>query len=515
MKKNNIVLSVIAIIMLLCMFAIASYAFFDIGNLNITNVTNFTATSERNNMVFDSLGGIMELNVTAINMSNSLSGSVAAENTAILTVNFQANTSESMVCSYDIMYEWTSTDKYQVHSNGVTENEYTIKASLTHNDHVSEGVNHIANDLDLSVAVGSNNSAIVVSGAQIDSTGTATNTAVWTISSKFFNVDADQDSLSGKSYKGRFKVVNVSCVAGTRQLTLVEYLVNSAPKSGTSTVGSAPWVLTSDRTGEWRYAGKNPDNYVQFNGELWRIIGVMPYMTYCTGTLQNNTCSEEKTSSLVKIMRNTSEGKAAWNSSATNNWSSAALKTTLQGKTYASNNLVATAKWSLYGINSAYSTSENGSAAVLYNRERNINGLGLLYSTNPAYWYGKVGLMYPSDYVYATNGGSTYSRDDCNATSAYNWGGSDAYNTDCATNSWVMYSGITSSAPSTKLAHWFLTPAGERADYSTVVRATGQTNRATVTGSSTYYVHPVVYLKAETLYAGSGTGAWNSPYTIN
>jgi hypothetical protein len=54
-------------------------------------------------MVFDALGGVMELNVTAGNMSNALSGSVAAENTAILTVNFQANTSYSVVCNYDII----------------------------------------------------------------------------------------------------------------------------------------------------------------------------------------------------------------------------------------------------------------------------------------------------------------------------------------------------------------------------------------------------------------------------
>ena len=82
---------------------------------------------------------------------------------------------------------------------------------------------------------------------------------------------------------------------------LANYIINVAPKSGTDAVSNSPWILTSDHTGEWRYAGKNPDNYVQFNGELWRIIGVMPNMTYCTGTYGTETeCNTTTTGSLVK-----------------------------------------------------------------------------------------------------------------------------------------------------------------------------------------------------------------------
>ncbi|MBR4230560.1 MAG: hypothetical protein IKR74_00150 [Bacilli bacterium] len=602
MKKNNIVLSVIAIIMLLSMFAIASYAFFDIGNLNITNVTNFTATSERNNMVFDSLGGIMELNVTAINMSNSLSGSVAAENTAILTVNFQANTTESMVCSYDIMYEWTSTDKYQVHSNGVTENEYTIQASLAANEHVSEGVNHIANDLDLSVAVGSNNSAIVVSGAQIDSTGTSTSTAVWTMTSKFFNVDADQDNLAGKNYAGRFKVANVSCVSGTRQLTLVEYISNEAPRSGTDAVSNSPWILTEDHTGEWRYAGKNPDNYVQFNGELWRIIGVMPNMTYCTGTYGTETeCNTTKTGNLIKIIRNQtiSSSTLSWDYKQTgvgssiseygsNDWSDSQLMLMLNGTNYLktgydvngnklhqsytiTSNVVkgngynyynatysyldgngttvnipsqastsaytatsgsvykkiestalaqiATVKWDLYGTNSYNNTSipSLGSPIDFYNKERNINDLGAVYigttpENRPVYWYGKIGLMYPSDYGYATNGGSTYNRDACLDYRMVGWHSGD-YKTDCATNSYLWYNNITSSAPRTSGTNqWTMSPYSGHAYIVFYVSSSGVV--LIVSAYTTYAVRPVLYLKAE-LGFGGGNGTYNSPYLLS
>ena len=603
MKRTNIVLSILAILALITIFAVASYAFIHLGNFNVTNVSNLTATSERNNMVFDALGGVMELNVTAGNMSNALSGSVAAENTAVLTVNFQANTSYSMVCNYDIIYEWTSTDKYQTHSSGVTENEYTIQASLTYNDHVSEGVNHIANDLDLSVAVGSNNSAIVVSGAQIDSTGTATNTAVWTMSSKFFNVDADQDSLSGKSYKGRFKVANVSCVGGTRQLTLSEYLINVAPRSGTDAISSSPWILTSDHPGEWRYAGKNPDNYIQFNGELWRIIGVMPNMTYCTGTYGTETeCNTTKTGNLIKIIRNQtiSSSNMYWDYKQTgvgssirnygsNDWSDSQLMLMLNGTNYlktgydvngnklhqsytitsnvvkgngynfynatysyldgngqavnipsqastsaytatsgtlykkiesAALNQIATVKWDLYGTE-LYATAAEGSPSAFYNKERNINGLGAVYTTGPfgtppenrpVYWYGKIGLMYPSDYGYATNGGNTYNRTTCLGYYMNGWSGG-SYKTDCALNSYLLFQNITSTAPGTSgTLQWTLSPRSGDAIIVFHVISNGN-----VSGSSVFEtrgVRPVLYLKADTLITG-GSGTWNSPFTIN
>ena len=276
MKKKSTIIVIISMIILLTIIALASYSFFGLSNLNITNAVNLNTTTERNNMVFDTLGGSFNLHVDAGDMTEYLSGNIAAENNTTLTVNFQANTSYASVCTYDIVYEWTSTNKYQAHTTGVTEKEFTIQAELTSNTHVSQGINYIQGETDLSVVVGSQNSATVVSGAQIDSTGTTMNTAVWTLTTRFHNANGDQTSLAGKTYSGRFKVANVSCVGGTRQLTLTEYLINDAPKSGTDAVSSSPWILTSDHTGEWRYVGKNPNNYIQFNGELWRIIGVMP-----------------------------------------------------------------------------------------------------------------------------------------------------------------------------------------------------------------------------------------------
>ena len=603
MKKRNTILVIIATITLFTFVAFATYAFFNVGNLNTTNVANLNVISERNNMVFDVVGGAMSLNVTASNMSQAGAGNVAAENNTTLTVSFQANTQESMVCSYDIIFEWTSSDKYQAHSSGVTDNEFTIQASLAANEHVNEGNNLISSDTDLADIVGNQNSATVVQRAKIDSTGTSTSTATWTMTSKFFNVDADQDALSGKNYTGRFKVANVSCVAGTAAVSLAEFLTNNAPRSGTDAVSNSPWILTSDHPNEWRYAGKNPDNYIEFNGELWRIIGVMPNMTYCTGEYGSaNECNTTATGSLVKIIRNqtissntmrwdyklTGVGSSTNNNYGSNDWSDSQLMLMLNGTNYLktgydvnntklhnsytiTSNIVAgngynfydatysyldgngttvnipssattssytattgtlykkiessalskiaTVKWDLYGTNS-YTTAAEGSPSAFYNKERNINGLGAVYTTGPdgtppenrsVYWYGKIGLMYPSDYGYATNGGTTYDRNTCLGYQMSSWG-SGSYQTDCALNSYLLFQNKTSTAPGTSgTTQWTLSPHSGDANVVFVVISAGNVN--VYLAVNAFGVRPVLYLKADTIITG-GSGTWNDPYTI-
>jgi len=37
---------------------------------------------------------------------------------------------------------------------------------------------------------------------------------------------------------------------------------------------SHPATAQLQATTDYRYTGKNPDNYIKFNNETWRIIGV-------------------------------------------------------------------------------------------------------------------------------------------------------------------------------------------------------------------------------------------------
>ena len=59
---------------------------------------------------------------------------------------------------------------------------------------------------------------------------------------------------------------------------------------------------------EYRYRGKVPKNYVTFNNEVWRIIGVFP-VDDGNGNIENR----------IKLIRNESIGDKFWDGSVSNN----------------------------------------------------------------------------------------------------------------------------------------------------------------------------------------------------
>lgn len=63
--------------------------------------------------------------------------------------------------------------------------------------------------------------------------------------------------------------------------------------------------LIIDDFGNIRYVGEYPKNYIKFNDEGWRIIGLFEVMT-ASGT----------TEKLMKIVRDESIGNMSWDSSA-------------------------------------------------------------------------------------------------------------------------------------------------------------------------------------------------------
>ena len=282
MNKKNITLMVVAIATLITFVGLATYAYF-VGNINTTRTSNVTATTERNNLVFDTNGGAMNLNVSAANMQRAKNGTVAAQNSTTLTVNLTAGTSYSMVCTYDIVYEWTSSDKYTSHSSGVSTNEFTIKASLASNSNTYEGNNNIANETDLSSLTYTNNSATVVSGAQIDATGSTRSTAVWTLESKIYNVNANQTNLVNKNFGGRFKIANVSCVAGNVTATLAGPTSYWFAKGSTYTFPNHGGTLQTSgtATGHNVYIGQDATKYytcINVNGK--EVCLSQPYTQY-------------------------------------------------------------------------------------------------------------------------------------------------------------------------------------------------------------------------------------------
>ena len=108
--------------------------------------------------------------------------------------------------------------------------------------------------------------------------------------------------------------------------------------------------------------------------------------------------------------------------------------------------------------------------------------------------------MYPSDYGYATSGGSTTDRATCLAKEMYNWDGSDV--SDCKTNDYLYKSSYY---------QWTLAPYSSDANYVFYVDNTGYVN-----SYDAYYgsnsVRPAVFLKSNISITDVGIGTAESPF---
>ena len=83
------------------------------------------------------------------------------------------------------------------------------------------------------------------------------------------------------------------------------------------------------------------------------------------------------------------------------------------GLTENSRNMIGETVWNLGGT---YSQT-TALAINWYNFERGST----VSNGRNTYWIGKIGLMYPSDYGYATSGGAGMNRESCLNTSIYSW----------------------------------------------------------------------------------------------
>ena len=158
-------------------------------------------------------------------------------------------------------------------------------------------------------------------------------------------------------------------------------------------------------------------------------------------------------------------------------------------------NAIETVVWNLGGT-SSYTSSSNGLANHWYGYER-----GTKVSTGrPTTWTGKIGLMYPSDYGYATSGGSTTSRSACLNKELYNWDSSSV--SDCKNNDYLYKSSYTQWTLATFSSlnfSVFRVTSGGIVHYDDASYANG--------------VRPVVFLKSNIPIA-SGTGTSSDPYQL-
>ena len=265
---------------------------------------------------------------------------------------------------------------------------------------------------------------------------------------------------------------------------------------------------TDDPNNNIRYIGANPNNYVYFNCsdysnqsdstcEKWRIIGVFKNMTKEDGSKED----------LVKIIRNDFIENIAWDNNGVNDWSAATLQTILNGEyyngTYATGafknditrSAVESVVWNLGGT-ATYNSSSNGLASHWYGYERGTT----VYGGHATTWTGKIALMYPSDYGYATAGGTATNRDAC-LSKEINWDGSDV--SDCKNNDYLFNSSYY---------QWTLAPNSSSSNIAFFLDSHGLADYVTVRVSNA--ARPVVYLKSN-ISISDGDGSISSPYQLN
>ena len=354
---------------------------------------------------------------------------------------------------------------------------------------------------------------------------------------------------------------DVTTVPPTPATETITTLVSGANKSSTDvytvpnkTSDSCTYTLAYDGTTDnnLRYVGSNPCNYVKIDNEIWRIIGVMNNIDDGTG----------KKESRIKLIRNESIGAYSWDSSSVNSgsgvneWSQADLMKLLNpgyesesvgGSLYYNNGsgncyirynnatgacdftssglktnlkkLIGNTLWHT-GTNGTndWKSASNGLASHFYSYERSSNNGKICTSntncndtvTRTTTWNGKIGLMYPSDYGYATSGGTSMNRASCLARELYNWDSAS----DCYNNDWIYNSSNW---------QWTLSPsaASSYALYVFFVDRDGLVRNYVASAGFSYIngapdaslVRPSVYLISKTSILG-GDGTLENPYEI-
>ena len=340
-------------------------------------------------------------------------------------------------------------------------------------------------------------------------------------------ISFDSEGNAKVSITGRGKFDGLKITNGTKEnaevkeitkptygMKATEYITNLLEYDGEG--------LKIDNTSDQniRYYGSDPNNYVSFNNELWRIIGVFG----------NN----------VKLVRSEKLGELSWDSSASsvnngrgvNEWSQSDLKNYLNTMYYGgtsvtcfgdwknttttcpsgtidetSKSLIDYHTWNTGATNHSTlydSTTNSYDTVEFYKDERgSLNGK-ICSSSNycndtverKTTWTGYVGLPYVTDWAYAS------SENDCNTkidrSSTYK----------CKNNNW-MHHGTTDIEDAT----WYLSPYAypDYAHYVWSVNGDGSFGRGDAALPLSAF--PTIYLKSNILIE-SGKGTSSDPYIL-
>ena len=256
-------------------------------------------------------------------------------------------------------------------------------------------------------------------------------------------------------------------------------------------------------SGRCVYRGENPNNYIRFNNELWRIISKEADGTY--KIVRNKVLPEEMPFDNDNFRDKESNGAGgtycANSSYGCNAWAATANMVGSPAE-FTNGNYSGTVL-----LDSSLNTYLNGEYlnSITVNKDKIVNhdyNIGAVVSNNndlatqiegeKAYkWNGKVGLISESDYINANSDMNT-----CGTLSKYN----SKYKT-CRNTNWMYISGTW---------WWSLSPDADYSYYVWRVLNVGYLDNNSAYNSRG--VRPAVYLTSSLSLSGSGTQS--NPFTI-
>ena len=307
----------------------------------------------------------------------------------------------------------------------------------------------------------SNNPAIgfEVTGIREGALLKAGNTALLTVTVKYNNVTEQPDNLTAD-----FTVTLDYSQAPNGYVEPVPTITSEDLKTLAVTEGDGLYKDEYEE-GKYTYKGTNPNNYITFNNEMWRIISI-------------------DSNGLIKIMRNESIGQEVFDSENSNAWETSDIKTYLNGEyldTITTNqDKIVPHTWSIGGV-----TSGNSDLAGQIASENGTESQSV-----------SIGMITASEYLRANTNTEQCGNMSINNTNA----------STCLTTNW-MYNIVSSIA-----GLWTISPdANNGTNIFDVISYAGFLNT-----DFAYYglngVFPALYLSSDITLTGEGTQS--NPYTI-
>lgn len=456
--------------------------------------------------------------------------------TDITAATLNPSTSYEGGASSDIEF-WKKDDSYDIYGKiELTVN--TIGTNLSNSPAIKYAVVNNGNVLKEGSLKGttSGSKVTILKNLYLEQTKQIYTVYVWLDNSEELG-DISNESLS----------ISVDCTASISPITgatFITSIYNSAGKkvatNNSIKYNTAPSVsLMNDRLGgtttdldggNIRYYGANPNNYIYFNCEtypntnceLWRIIGVFD--------------------GKLKIIRNESIGNYSWDNknkstgaeavTGKNDWTTARLMKLLNPSDYytvdSNDNSLGQSLYYNSASGECYGGKDNATVDcdftstgiknditrnMIQKATWNIGGgpVGTIYP-NDIYgyergttvytgrlttWTGKIALMYPSDYSYATD------LEKCKNEDGESFKLNRYSEDNCKNNNWLFGN----------VREWLLTPHASASVPVWNLLASGGLNQS-ATAYLSLDIRPTLYLNPDVSIEG-GLGTSSSPYTLS